>query len=137
MNQFAIGEAASLSLYNDGIFDCVIVSHFLYTVERNQLFQVVAECDRVLAEEGVLVLIQFLPQFPLCRPDQHEDGQTWWFQDYATAWTWSPGYCEVFRRVSKLEEYERSAIIVLKKSLATAYPSVGFHGAAQFVEVVG
>ena len=102
----------------------MILSHLLYLVDRDDLFRVVSEANRVLTNQGILIVIQFLPQYPRSQWHIHQTDMMAYFQDYSTAWTWHPGYCEIWRQVNRLEKEDRSAIVVLKKSLTSAYPQV-------------
>ena len=56
------GTADDLSHLKDEAMDVVIVGFLLYVVDRNLLFRTIAEADRVLRNEGLLVLIDFFPQ---------------------------------------------------------------------------
>ena len=59
------GTADNLSHLADGSVDIVILGFLLYVVDRSLLFRTIAEIDRVLANHGLLVLVDFFSESPV------------------------------------------------------------------------
>ena len=68
-----VGTADSLP-FPDGAFDLVWFGFCLYLVDRSLLQRVVAEADRVLANGGLLAILDFDPDVPCARPYHHRPG---------------------------------------------------------------
>lgn len=60
--------------FADNSFDVVIVGFCLYLVDRHLIFKTVSEIDRVLKQNGILVITDFEPPFPIKRPYVHKAG---------------------------------------------------------------
>ncbi len=56
--------------YDNGFFDLITIRYVFHWVERTKLLQTVSEIDRVLAENGLLIIYDFDPHFP-CRIRYH------------------------------------------------------------------
>lgn len=69
--------------YND--FDLVIVNFVLHWVSRDKLLKSISEIDRVLSDNGVLILGDFATLNPIKRKYHHLPDQDMWTykQDYA------------------------------------------------------
>lgn len=65
------GTADDLSLFPDASFDLVIGGFFMYVLDRSLLLKVVAEIDRVLEENGRLILIDFFALKPQANQYHH------------------------------------------------------------------
>jgi SAM-dependent methyltransferase len=127
-----VGTADDLSAFAARSFDLVIFGFCLYLVDRFDLFRVVAEADRVLADGGILAIYDFCPPTPYTNPYAHDPRVTSYKMDYARAFLWNPAYAEV-RRVLAHHAHQpglgplanpddRTAVILLRKDLASAYP---------------
>jgi ubiquinone/menaquinone biosynthesis C-methylase UbiE len=60
----SIGTADSMP-YEDSLFDIVIIGFVLYVIDRELLYKVIAEIDRVLKNGGMLVVIDFFSEAPI------------------------------------------------------------------------
>jgi ubiquinone/menaquinone biosynthesis C-methylase UbiE len=60
--------------YPDNFFDIVLVGFCLYLVDRNLIFKTISEIDRVLKQNGFLVITDFEPPFPIKKPYIHKKG---------------------------------------------------------------
>jgi len=118
----------------DGPFDLVIVSFVLHWVDRSHLAKAIAAIDGLVADGGILLLSDFLPDRPCARRYHHrQDVSLFTYkQDYAAAFTGLGLYREVARRVfahddpsktpSASTDQDRAMGAVLVKS--TNYPEV-------------
>ena len=70
---FTHGTADNLSMYEDGQFDVVIVGFVFYVIDRNILFKVISEVDRVLKNDGVIIIIDFFSETALKNSYHHID----------------------------------------------------------------
>ncbi|OGQ05081.1 MAG: hypothetical protein A2W61_03095 [Deltaproteobacteria bacterium RIFCSPLOWO2_01_44_7] len=64
------GFAHDLSHYEDGSFDLVVISFVLSWIDRALLLKTVAEIDRVLKNNGHLIIRDFAPSGP-CKVEYH------------------------------------------------------------------
>jgi ubiquinone/menaquinone biosynthesis C-methylase UbiE len=69
-------------------FDLVIVGFVFYVVDRSLIFKTLAEIDRVLADNGFLVIMDFYTNSPVKRPYEH-------IKDFP-AFTYKQHYEELF-----------------------------------------
>lgn len=126
------GMADDLSIFTDGFFDLVIIGFVLYVVDRNLLLKTISEIDRVLADKGVLLNIDFFAQTPSLNAYTHIDSME--------AYTYKQNYDEIFlasrlyqcidkRSFSHLDKqfnitddyYNKYSITTLKKDLSAGY----------------
>ena len=70
---FKNGTADDLSDFEDDSFDVVIVGFVFYVIDRTILFKVISEIDRVLKNNGVIVIIDFFSETSLKNSYQHID----------------------------------------------------------------
>lgn len=72
--------------YEDEKFDIVIMGFCMFWVDRKYLMRTVAEADRVLRENGYLVIIDFDTAIPYKRDNKHN----------SAAWTYKMNYVDLF-----------------------------------------
>lgn len=118
-------------------FDLVIVHFVLHWVDRRTLARSISEIDRVTRDGGVLVLGDFLPDYPQRRAYHHlpEAGVFTYKQDYARIFEALGTYRE-FARIAfdhsgsdepvlqATPSADRGYCVLLKKSLEMYYPEV-------------
>lgn len=73
-------------------FDLVILGFFLYVVDRDDLFRVAGEVDRVVAEHGTLAILDFHCDVPVRRPYRDAAGCYSYKMDYGAMFDWNPAY---------------------------------------------
>jgi SAM-dependent methyltransferase len=127
------GVSHDLRAYADGQFDCITATFILHWVDRAQLWNTVAEIDRVLADGGHLLIADFAPPTP-CKTRYHHlpDQAVYTYkQAYWELFTASPRYA-----ITQLQPFthdggadtdpmNRCMLAVLeKRSLDAAYPLV-------------
>lgn len=59
---FHLGTADQMGMFRDGQFDLVIVGFVFYVIDRHLLLKVVSEIDRVLADKGMLIMVDFFSE---------------------------------------------------------------------------
>jgi ubiquinone/menaquinone biosynthesis C-methylase UbiE len=85
------GTAESLPFESDR-FNVLIFGFCLYLCDREDLFRVAAEADRVLAAPGWLLILDFYSPAPVSRPYHHREGLFTYKMDYRSLFTWHPAY---------------------------------------------
>jgi ubiquinone/menaquinone biosynthesis C-methylase UbiE len=110
--------------YDDHRFDLVIFGFCLYLCDRDDLFRIASEADRVLKNPGWLVIRDFYSTTPEKREYHHRSGLFSHKMDYRTLFTWHPGYTCYFQEVSHHSSHaltddrtEWVATSVLRKNL--------------------
>jgi len=73
-------------------FDCVIFGFCLYLCDRSDLFRIAAEADRILADDGLIVVYDFFPPSPYRNSYAHRSGVYSYKMDYSVMWRWHPHY---------------------------------------------
>lgn len=68
---FVTGTADDMSALKTATFDLVIIGFVLYVVDRDILFKVIAETDRVLKDGGILMIVDFFSEKPARNPYEH------------------------------------------------------------------
>lgn len=94
-----VGTADQLP-FADKSFDVVIFGFCLYLCDRDDLFKIAAEADRVLKNPGWLLLKDFYSPTPLAREYHHKAGVYSYKMDYKTLFTWNPDYSVYSHRVA-------------------------------------
>ncbi len=69
--RFVKGTADEMSAFETASMDLVVIGFVLYVVDRESLFRVIAETDRVLKNGGVLMILDFFSEKPIRNPYQH------------------------------------------------------------------
>lgn len=114
-------------------FDLVIIGFCLYLCDRNDLFKIAYEVDRVLADEGQIVILDFGPPFPYKNNYKYVEGVFSFKMNYASLFNWNPNYFTVYSRVLAHEASasvnnpdERIVLSVLTKNMSSGYPDNPF-----------
>ena len=88
-----------------GRFDTVIIGFLMYILPRDMLFHFAAEVDRILADNGHIVIEDFLHPNPVSRDYTHHDQLRVHKHDPSTAWSWSPTYSLIDRQLIEHEAH--------------------------------
>lgn len=97
--------------YAKGFFDVVCFGFCLYLCDREDLFRIATEADRVLSENGWLIIHDFFALEHTCRPYHHRDGLFSFKMDYSKLFTWNPAYVPVLQKLNQhgVEQYTDEA----------------------------
>ena len=123
---------ADLSRWQGDHFDCIVLGYFTYLLPRSELFALAAAVDGLLADNGHLVVMDFLHPSPMSSPYAHQRELTTYKSDPSAPWLWSPTYALVGREVYSVADAPEanrdprgwSTIDVLRKLPADiAYPA--------------
>jgi SAM-dependent methyltransferase len=122
-----VGTADALP-YEDSLFDAVWFGFCLYVVDRSLLHRVVAECDRVLRDGGLLAIHDFDPGAPTVRAYSHVEGLCSYKMDYSRLFLADPAYTLVEKASIThhdlrwtADPQERVGLWICRKSSANAY----------------
>ena len=94
-----VGTADQLP-FADKSFDVVIFGFCLNLCDRDDLFKIAAEADRVLKNPGWLLLKDFYSPTPLAREYHHKASVYSYTMDYKILFTWNPDYSVYPHRVA-------------------------------------
>ena len=78
--------------FEDQEFEIVVFGFCLYLCDREDLFRIASEADRVLRNPGWLLILDFHSAGPVKREYHHRAGLFSYKMDYRTLFTWHPGY---------------------------------------------
>jgi len=125
-----------MAQWESSSFDVVVVGHVLYLLPREALFALAAEVDRILADGGHIIVMDFLsPANHHSRYSHHSDLSVF-KHDPSGPWVWSPTYQLVSRQVYPLADVPSSSTdprswqtvdVVRKLAVADAYPERSAH----------
>lgn len=93
------GTADSLPFEN-AAFDIVIFGFCLYLCDRQDLFRIAQEADRVLKPDSWLVINDFFAPTPIKRTYHHSPGIFSYKMDYRELFDWHPAYTCYAHRLS-------------------------------------
>lgn len=94
---FYKGIASELPFDDKSKFDMIIINFVFHWISREKLFKAVSEIDRVLSDNGILIIGDFMPDSPVKVNYHHvKDEQMWTYkQDYSRLFTCSNLYTSV------------------------------------------
>ncbi len=104
--------------WDDASFDLLIYGFCLYLCDREDLFKIVAEGDRVLQNGGYLVIWDFHAEATFSVAYQHCDDVYAYHMDYAKLWLGNPAY-SLYRRSIQADG---TSVTILKKETRSAWP---------------
>jgi ubiquinone/menaquinone biosynthesis C-methylase UbiE len=84
--------AADALPFDSHSFDIVIFGFCLYLCDREDLFRIASEADRVLRAPGWLMIIDFYSPVPRAKAYHHRSGVQSYKMDYESLFTWHPDY---------------------------------------------
>ena len=88
----AVQGTAEQLPFADRSFDVVIFGFCLYLCDDTHLFSIAREGDRVLSDQGWLLILDFDVPAPLYKPYHHRAGIQSRKMDYKTLFLWHPAY---------------------------------------------
>jgi ubiquinone/menaquinone biosynthesis C-methylase UbiE len=90
---------AEILPYSDKKFDIVIMGFCLYLCDRNDLFKIASEVDRVLKNKSYLIILDFFSKNPRFNNYIHMDGIRSHKMDYTSIFSWNPSYTVLSKEV--------------------------------------
>lgn len=111
--------------FDDGKFDVVIFGWCLYLCDREDLFRIAYEADRVLKDPGWLLILEYFNPAATKREYHHRPGVFSYKMDYRKLFTWHPGYTEFYQKTVHFVDGDYTddrdawaATAVLRKNMA-------------------
>lgn len=115
--------------FKNNRFETVIAGFCLYLCDREDLFKIAYEIDRLLKDKGLLLILDFHPPFAYQNEYAHHPGMYSYKMDYSRLFSWNPNYSTVFQYVHDHKEFtigappdDRISVTVLHKDSRQAYP---------------
>ena len=113
--------------FEDNQFDLIIFGFCLYLCDRDDLFLITSEANRVLKNQAWVAIFDFYSPFPYSNKYSHKEGIFSYKMDHSTMFTWHPYYNESFRSTSNFRNNNGhtddvdemiSSIIIRKNTLS-------------------
>ena len=82
-------------------FDFVVFGFCLYLCDRSDLFQIAKETDRVLKQNGYIIIRDFYSPEPFAQEYHHRSGIFSYKMDYRKLFDWHPDYECFFHEIDK------------------------------------
>jgi ubiquinone/menaquinone biosynthesis C-methylase UbiE len=126
--QLIQGTADNL-LFKDTAFDIVIMGFCLYLCDRNDLFKIAFEADRVLKNNGLLIILDFYPPFGYVNDFSHQENLKTYKLKYDEMFTWNPCYVKIYQQLINHDNSndisqpdDRIGVVIIKKMTSEEYP---------------
>ncbi len=127
--ELAVVRATSERLpFADRSFDLVVLGFFLYLVDREDLFRVAFEVDRVLVDGGRVALLDFHAESPHKNDYVHHDDVSSYKMDYTRMFAWNPLYEVELHELGThpggdaRNPDDRIGVALMRRSPATSWP---------------
>lgn len=88
----AVQGTADVLEFDTGSFDLVIFGFCLYLCDRDDLFKIASEANRVLRKPGWLLILDFYSDTPKIRNYHHTNGVQTYKMDYRKLFSWHPDF---------------------------------------------
>lgn len=114
--------------YQDDLFDSVIIGFCLYLCDREKLFKIAYEVDRVLKNSGNLFILDFDPSFAYKNEYSHREGVFSYKMKYVNMFIWNSAYTQIYHESFSSggaidnNPDERISVDILRKNIDYAYP---------------
>ena len=102
-------------------FDLVIFGWCLYLCDREDLFKIAGEADRVLREDGYLIVYDFFAVNPHRRKYKHVGGLHSYKYDYRLLWLGNPIYTQIYQSIMGKGD-DMTTVSILQKSTEKGWP---------------
>jgi ubiquinone/menaquinone biosynthesis C-methylase UbiE len=96
----ALQGTADCLPFNDGQFDIVVFGFCLYLCDREDLFSIAREANRVLKPKGYVIVHDFYSPNSLKRDYHHLPGVFSFKMDYRKLFDWHPSYTCISHKVT-------------------------------------
>jgi len=103
------GTAENLP-YKNNQFETVILGFCLYLCDRDDLFKIACEVDRVLKNNGCIIILDFNTPFAYRNNYIHFTGLYTYKMDYAKMFSWNPYYTVFFKKIFPMTAMMRNLI---------------------------
>jgi ubiquinone/menaquinone biosynthesis C-methylase UbiE len=101
-----VGTADKLP-FEDNKFEIVTFGFCLYLCDREDLFKIAAEADRVLKKGGYLFILDFYSKNPISNDYHHREGLKSYKMDYSKLFEWHPDYVLVKKIIGSHDNIQK------------------------------
>lgn len=122
-----VGTAENIEMEDNSV-ELVILGFCLYLCDRNELFDIAKEVDRVLCDQGLIIILDFYSESAYKNEYSHKKGVFAYKMDYTKMFTWNPIYSMISTTISShsmervvKDKDERICVSTLIKSNNDAY----------------
>lgn len=88
----ALQSTADKLPFDNQYFDIVIFGFCLYLCDRDDLFLIASEANRVLNNPGWIMIVDFFSETPKVNSYHHKDGINSYKMDYRSLFSWHPHF---------------------------------------------
>lgn len=117
----------------DQSVNVLVYGFCLYLASREELFQIAKEGNRVLKENGLIAVYDFVPPQNYYNEYAHLEGIKCYKMDHSLLWKWNPQFVEVYRKLSAHGNTDRQVELIhpddrvgvsvlLKQSIQSSFP---------------
>ena len=92
------GTADSLNFESDK-FEVIIFGFCLYLVDRDDLFKIAFEADRVIKNNGHIIILDFEPPYEYKNEYHHKKGVFTYKMDYSKIFSWNSHYTLKYKHI--------------------------------------
>lgn len=97
-------------------YDMIIFGFCLYLCDREDLFKIAYNCDKMLKNNGYVVIHDFKTKNMYSNPYKHKQGINSYKMDYSNMFTWNPQYTLISTELFDYDtEDTATAIDILQK----------------------
>lgn len=120
--------------YDKQMFDIIIFAFCLYLCDRNDLFKIAYEADRVLMDLGHLIILDFHPPFQYRNHYAHHEGLYSYKMNYSNLFLWNPAYALKYQKMFfhpplKTGTFDDLvSVMILEKNVEYAFPDNPYKG---------
>jgi ubiquinone/menaquinone biosynthesis C-methylase UbiE len=114
--------------YENQMFDLVIFGFCLYLCDRNDLFKIAYEADRVLVDLGNIVIFDFHPPFQYKNHYSHNKELFSYKMNYSNLFLWNPAYTLRYQKMfyhpplTNGTNDDMVSVMILQKNIVDAFP---------------
>jgi len=95
----AYKRTADKLLFKNEKFDYIIFGFCLYLCDREDLFQIACEANRVLKPGGIIIIYDFFSKKPIVKKYHHYQGLYSYKMDYKKMFEWHPNFSLIHHEV--------------------------------------
>ncbi len=119
---------AELLAYDDSSMDLIVIGFCLYLCDRDDLFKIACEVDRVLKDKGMIIILDFYSEIPYRNKYSHIEGMFSYKMDNSRLFLWNPAYQLISQVITShshesivTDKDERIVTQTIRKSMVDAY----------------
>jgi ubiquinone/menaquinone biosynthesis C-methylase UbiE len=130
---FEQGTADELP-YEKSMFDMIIFAFCLYLCDRDDLFKIAYEADRVLMDLGNIIVLDFHPSFQYKNRYSHREGLYSYKMNHSHMFLWNPEYALKYQKIFYHPPLKQGtaddlvSVTIIEKNVENAFPDNPYKG---------